>query len=83
MLFVYNLCILLVQTKDVKSPKSPKDIPVAEGLRSIKSMWEKGNVQSPTAPGPASPATLNKVHLTECMKYCAYKAESLSTSRCK
>ncbi len=49
------------QTKEVtKSPKSPVDVPVAEGLRSIKSMWEKGNVVNPT-PSPASPPPVTKV----------------------
>ncbi|XP_073798241.1 caldesmon 1b isoform X2 [Danio rerio] len=49
-----------VQTKEVtKSPKSPVDVPVAEGLRSIKSMWEKGNVVNPT-PSPASPPVATK-----------------------
>uniref|UniRef100_A0AAY5E7E8 Caldesmon 1b n=1 Tax=Electrophorus electricus TaxID=8005 RepID=A0AAY5E7E8_ELEEL len=45
-------------TKDVKSPKSPvKDLPAVEGVRNIKSMWEKGNVQSSASPGPATPDT--------------------------
>uniref|UniRef100_A0A8C1R576 Caldesmon 1b n=1 Tax=Cyprinus carpio TaxID=7962 RepID=A0A8C1R576_CYPCA len=49
-----------VQTKEVtKSPKSPVDVPVAEGLRSIKSMWEKGNVVNPTL-SPASPPAVTK-----------------------
>ncbi|XP_067292654.1 caldesmon 1b isoform X4 [Pseudorasbora parva] len=49
-----------VQTKEVtRSPKSPVGVPVAEGLRSIKSMWEKGNVVNPT-PSPASPPAVTK-----------------------
>ncbi|XP_051978805.1 non-muscle caldesmon-like isoform X3 [Xyrauchen texanus] len=49
-----------VQTKEVtKSPKSPVDIPVAEGVRNIKSMWEKGNLVSPTS-SPASPPAVTK-----------------------
>lgn len=49
-----------VQTKELtRSPKSPVDVPVAEGLRSIKSMWEKGNVVNPT-PSPASPPAVTK-----------------------
>jgi len=43
--------------KDVKSPKSPMvDIPTG-GARSIKSMWEKGNVGSSSD----SPTPANKV----------------------
>ncbi|XP_023688478.2 uncharacterized protein [Paramormyrops kingsleyae] len=50
----YNTAI---QTnKDVKSPKSPAaDLPVApDGIRNIKSMWERGNV-SGTPEGPGAP----------------------------
>lgn len=45
-------------TKTAKPPKpAASDLPVpAEGVRSIKSMWEKGNVFS----SPAAPATPNK-----------------------
>lgn len=65
-----------MQTKDVKSPKSPKDLPVVEGMRSIKSMWEKGNVQNPAAPGPAGTitVTVNKVPDTVRSRYCPYQA---------
>uniref|UniRef100_A0A8C1GE77 Caldesmon 1b n=1 Tax=Cyprinus carpio TaxID=7962 RepID=A0A8C1GE77_CYPCA len=50
-----------VQVRNLtKSPKSPVDVPVAESLRSIKSMWEKGNVVNPT-PSPASPPPVTKV----------------------
>lgn len=49
-----------LQNKDVpKSPRSPVDVPVAEGVRNMKSMWEKGNVVSPTA-GPTSPPAVTK-----------------------
>ncbi|XP_051975712.1 caldesmon 1b isoform X2 [Xyrauchen texanus] len=49
-----------VQTKEVaKSPKSPVDVPVAEGVRNIKSMWEKGNNVNPTS-SPASPPAVTK-----------------------
>ncbi|XP_010770998.1 caldesmon, smooth muscle-like [Notothenia coriiceps] len=49
----YNSAIL--GNKDVKSPKSPMaDIPTG-GARSIKSMWEKGNVGgSSESPAPAN-----------------------------
>lgn len=61
---VYDLVwdsLSVQQTKEVtRSPKSPVDVPVAEGLRSIKSMWEKGNVVNPT-PSPASPPAVTKV----------------------
>ncbi|XP_051545869.1 non-muscle caldesmon-like isoform X3 [Myxocyprinus asiaticus] len=49
-----------VQTKEVaKSPKSLVDVPVAEGVRNIKSMWEKGNNVNPTS-SPASPPAVTK-----------------------
>lgn len=55
------IIIFLQGNKDVKSPKSPvADIPTG-GTRSIKSMWEKGNVGSTSeSPSPANKVTENE-----------------------
>lgn len=56
------IIIFLQGNKDVKSPKSPvADIPTG-GTRSIKSMWEKGNVGSTSeSPSPANKVTENEI----------------------
>ena len=56
--------IYLQGSREPRSPKSPLvDVPGEAGVRNIKSMWEKGNVQSfPTSPAAAPPKAECKVN---------------------